>query len=184
MKRYDCLDRLASLAEEQVITVTSLSANAGMWNTLRFQGANFIGCNMGLCVPFALGLSMARPERKVIALDSDGSFMLDPGSLFVVADVHPPNLTILVFDNQHYRGMSETATARYADLEKVAQGAGIRKTGTISTLEEFGNIIKPALDGPGPYFYVLKVEPDRQGGRGEPYAHGRAMKEQFIDRLG
>ena len=184
MKRYDCLKQLASLAEEQVVTVTSLSANAGIWDTLRSKGANFIGCNMGLCVPFALGLSLARPQRKVIALDSDGSLMLDTSGLITVADANPPNLTILVFDNEHYRGMSETATARSADLEKIAQGAGIRKTGTIHTLEEFANVMKPALDGPGPSFYVLKVEPDRQGGRGEPYAHGRAMKERFIDRLG
>jgi len=184
VKRYDCLQLLSSVAEEQVVTVTSLSANAGIWNTLRSRGANFLGCNMGLCVPFALGLSLARPQRRVIALDSDGSLMLDTSSLFAVADVHPPNLTILVFDNAHYRGMSETATARYADLEKMAQGAGIRKTGTIRTLEEFANVIKPALDGPGPCFYVLKVEPDRQGGRGELYPHGRAMKERFIDRLG
>lgn len=184
MKRYDCLQRLASLAEERVITVTSLSANAGIWNTLRSRGANFIGCNMGLCVPMALGLSLARPKRKVIALDSDGSFMLDPSSLFTVADARPSNLLILVFDNEHYRGMSATATSRVADLEKVAQGAGLGKTATIRSLEEFTRIVEPALREPGPAFYVLKIEPDRTGGRGEPYAHGRAMKEQFIDRLG
>jgi thiamine pyrophosphate-dependent acetolactate synthase large subunit-like protein len=172
------------LAEEQVITVTSLSANAGIWNTLRSQGANFIGCNMGLCIPMALGLSMARPERKVIALDSDGSFMLDPSSLFTVADVDPTNLLIIVFDNEHYRGMASTATARGADLERVAQGAGIKITGTVRSLEEFAKIVEPALQEPGLRFYVLKIEPDRTGGRGEPYAHGRAMKEQFIDRLG
>lgn len=184
MKRYDCLEYLSSVADEDVIVVTSLSANAGIWDTLRSKGANFLGCNMGLCVPFGLGLSLARPQRRVIALDSDGSFMLDPSGLYAVADAHPPNLTILVFDNGHFRGMSETATARYADLEKTAQGAGIRKTGTIRTLEEFTQWIKPALADPGPHFCVLKVEQDRQGGRGEPYPHGKAMKERFIDRLG
>jgi len=184
VKRLDCLERLAHLAAEEVITVTSLSANAGIWNSLRSQGANFIGCNMGLCVPMALGLSLARPERKVIALDSDGSFMLDPSSLFTVADAAPANLLILVFDNEHYRGMSSTATSRGADLEKVARGAGIDKTATVRDLEEFTRVVKSALRQPGPAFYVLKIEQDRTGGRGEPYAHGRAMKEQFIDRLG
>ena len=183
MKRYDCLERLASLADEKVITVTSLSANAGIWNTLRSQGANFIACNMGLCIPVALGLSIARPERKVLAFDSDGSFMLDPGSLFTVADSNPANLLILVFDNEHYRGMAATPTARGADLEKVAQGAGIRTTATIRTLEEFTRIVEPALQQPGLGFYVLKIEMDRVGGRGEPHAHGRAMKEKFLERL-
>ena len=109
--------------------------------------------------------------------------MLDPSSLFTVADADPANLLILVFDNEHYRGMASTATARGADLETVAQGAGIKRTGTVRSLEEFARIVEPALQQSGLGFYVLKIEPDRVGGRGEPYAHGRAMKEQFIDRL-
>ena len=41
VKRYDCLNLLASSAEEQVVDVTSLSANAGIWNSLRSHGDNF-----------------------------------------------------------------------------------------------------------------------------------------------
>ena len=69
MKRLDCLKLLAPMVDEHVLTVTSLSSNTAFWSDLRREGANFFGCNMGLCIPFALGLTAAFPKRKVIALE-------------------------------------------------------------------------------------------------------------------
>ena len=71
MKRFDCLQCLASLVDEHMLAVTSLSINAPFWFNVRPQGPNFFALNMGLCLPFALGLSVAFPKRKVIAIDSD-----------------------------------------------------------------------------------------------------------------
>ena len=56
---------------------------------------------MGLCIPFALGLTAAFPKRKVIALDSDGSLMVDTSSLITVADVNPPNFVVIVMTLFH-----------------------------------------------------------------------------------
>jgi hypothetical protein len=80
--------------------------------------------------------------------------------------------------------MGETATARNADLEKIAQGAGIKLTATIRTLEEFEQSVKPAIEGTTPAFFLVKVERGR-----EPVdfdhrrTHGRAMKEAFVEAL-
>jgi len=181
VKRYDCLKLLAPMVDEHMFTVTSLSGNTAMWSNLRPDGANFFGWNMGLCVPFALGLSVAFPKRKVIALDSDGSLMVDTSSLITLADVNPSNLVVLVFDNQSYARMGPTATARAANLEEIAHGAGIGKTATIHTLEEFSATVKQALEEPGPHFFVVKVEPDRGRIKGDPHrTYGRAMKEFFV----
>ncbi|HUS97590.1 MAG TPA: thiamine pyrophosphate-dependent enzyme, partial [Hyphomicrobiaceae bacterium] len=57
---------------------------------------------MGLAVPTALGIAMAQPERRVIALTGDGEMMMGIGSLGVVADQAPPNLGILVLDNERF----------------------------------------------------------------------------------
>ena len=128
MKRYDCLKLLAPMVDQHMLTVTSLSSNTAFWSDLRREGANFFGCNMGLCIPFALGLTAAFPKRKVIALDSDGSLMVDTSSLITVADVNPPNFVAIVMDNGSYARMGSTFTTRKTDLEKIAQGAGIANT--------------------------------------------------------
>ena len=116
------------MVDQHMLTVTSLSSNTAFWSDLRREGANFFGCNMGLCIPFALGLTAAFPKRKVIALDSDGSLMIDTSSLITVADVNPPNFVAIVMDNGSYARMGSTFTTRKTDLEKIAQGAGIANT--------------------------------------------------------
>ncbi len=183
VKRYDCLKYLASSIDEHAVVATSLSSNARIMVSLRHDGANFYGWNMGLCVPFALGLSVSFPQRKVIALDSDGSLMIDTSSLITVADVNPPNLMILVLDNESYARMGPTATARKADLEKIAQGAGIKKTGTLRSLEELG-AVKQALVDSGPSFFVVKVEAETEQIKCDHRrTYSRAMKEHFVDTV-
>jgi thiamine pyrophosphate-dependent acetolactate synthase large subunit-like protein len=167
-----------------MLTATSLSSVASIWSSLRKEGANFYAWNLGLCVPFALGLSTAFPKRKVIALDSDGSLMVDTSSLITVADVNPPNLVVLVFDNERYARMGPTATSRVANLEKMAAGAGIRKTGTVRTLEEFSTAVQSALRDVGPNFLVVKVEAERERiERDHRRTSGRAMKEIFVEAI-
>lgn len=184
MKRYDCLKLLAPMVDKNMFVVTSLSSNTAFWSSLRLEGPNFLGCNMGLCIPFALGLTAAFPNRKVIALDSDGSLMVDTSSLITVADVNPSNFAIIVFDNGSYARMGSTFTTRRTDLERIAQGAGIAKTGTVRAEEAFAAAVKQALESPGPHFIVAKAEPDRERVKGDPHrTYGRAMRELFMDAV-
>jgi len=184
MKRLDCLKLLAPIVDEHMLTVTSLSSNTAFWSDLRREGANFFGCNMGLCIPFALGLTAAFPKRKVIALDSDGSLMVDSSSLIPVADFNPLNFVVLVFDNGSYARMGTTFTTRRTDLEKIAQGAGIANTATVQSEEALFAAVQQALETNGPHFIVAKVEPDRVRVKGDPHrTYGRFMRECFVDAV-
>ena len=184
MKRFDCLKILASLVDEHMLAVTSLSTNTPIWFNARPQGPNFFALNMGLCLPFALGLSVAFPKRKIIAIDSDGSLMNDSSSLITVADVNPANLVAFVMDNGSYAFMGSTFTTRRTDLAKMAQGAGITNTGTVTSLEEFSAAAKQAMENVGPTFIVAKVE--RDPGRvsaDRSRTSGRPMREWFMDAV-
>lgn len=184
VNRFDCLKLLASWLDEHALTVTSRGGNAREWAHLRPQGANFHSLNLGICLPFALGLALAFPKRKVIAIDSDGSLLLDTSSLVTLADVNPPNLLALVFDNQSYANMGATATARSADLAKMAQGAGVYKSSTIKTIDEFDARVKPALESHELSFFVLKSESGKAQVKGDGrLIHGRPMLENFISAL-
>ena len=184
MKRFDCLKLLASLVDEHMLAVTSLSTNTPFWFNVRPQGPNFFALNMGLCLPFALGLSVAFPKRKVIAIDSDGSLMNDSSSLITVADVNPSNLVAFVMDNGSYARMGSTFTTRRTDLAKMAQGAGIANTGTVATLEEFSAAAKQALESTGPTLIVAKVERDAERVSADrSRTSGRPMREWFMDAV-
>ena len=184
MKRFDCLKILASMVDEHMLAVTSLSTNAPFWFNVRPQGPNFFALNMGLCLPFALGLTVAFPKRKVIAIDSDGSLMNDSSSLITVADVNPANLAAFVMDNGSYARMGSTFTTRKTDLAKMAQGAGIANTGTVTTLEEFSTAAKQAMESTGPTLIVAKVERDAERVAADrSRTSGRPMREWFMDAL-
>ena len=184
MKRFDCLKLLAPMVDEHMFAVTSLSTNAPFWYNVRPEGPNFFALNMGLCLPFALGLTAAFPTRKVISIDSDGSLMNDSSSLITVADVNPPNLVAFVFDNSSYAFMGSTFTARRTDLAKMAQGAGIAQSGTARTLEEFSAAAKKAMESTGPHFIVAKVEPDLgRVAADRSRTSGRPMREWFMDAV-
>lgn len=157
MNRETALKLLASWLDQDAIVVGSRSS---IWPTLRTEGANLLPAGLGLCLPFAAGLSLSFPSSIVVALDTDGSLMLDTSSLITLAQVNPPNLVAVVIDNEAYEQMGPTATARGADLERMAQGAGLRNTATVRTEEELSREVPAALKSHGPHLFVVKVEPD------------------------
>jgi len=184
VRRLDCLQVLAECLDDEALSVTSLSSNAHMWRSVWQRGPAFLGMNMGLCLPFAAGLSVAFPQRKVIALDSDGSPMVDPSSLILLATVAPPNLVAIVFDNQAYAVMGPTATKEVTDLERMAQGAGIRRTATLRTLDEFREVVREAVAASELSFLVARVGTEQERFQS---AFGRmserGMKEAFAQAL-
>lgn len=184
MNRLDCLKELVTWIDKDVPVLTSLSSNTAIWASLRPDGMNFYGLNLGLTVGFSVGLSFAFPNSKVVGLDSDGSFMVDSSALITMAEANPANLMILVFDNEAYQLMGPTATAKRTDLEKMAQGAGIKRTATLRTVEEFITVVKPAFKETGPHFFVVKVqvEPVRLKSDAR-LTYSKFMKERFVDAV-
>ncbi len=185
MKHAECLQRLAELLDADTLTVTNLSSNARMWAALCGARPSFYGLNMGLCLPFALGLSLAFPRRRVVAIDGDGSLLIQASSLITAAEVSPPNLLAIVCDNGSYARMGVTATARRTDLEQMARGAGIARTATVRDLAAFDHAVRAALAAEEFTFLVAKVEPQDRipFPTTYPQRSERAMKEAFVDAV-
>jgi thiamine pyrophosphate-dependent acetolactate synthase large subunit-like protein len=171
------------MLEEHTLTVTSHSSNARIWPGVWDKGPCFNSLNMGLCTGFALGLALAFPTRKVVAMDSDGSLMEDTGVLISIADAAPQNLIVIVFDNESYARMGPTATSRKTDLALMAKGAGIQSSVQVRTLEEYEAAVKNALANPGPAFVLAKVEAETQRIPDSRSTYGSAMKEHFVERV-
>jgi len=114
---------------------------------------------MGLAVPTALGLALAQPDRRVLALTGDGEMMMGIGSLGVVADNAPSNLGILVLDNEHFgeTGRQSGLTGKQTDLCKVAEGFGIRQTMAVTEHGAVGDLAEFVFKTPGPVFATAKI---------------------------
>lgn len=114
---------------------------------------------MGLSVPTALGIAMAQPDRRVLALTGDGEMMMGIGSLGVVAAQAPSNLGILVLDNEHFgeTGRQSGLTSAETDLCKVAEGFGIKHTMRVTEQGAVGDLATFLFKTPGPAFAVAKI---------------------------
>lgn len=119
----------------------------------------FIGA-MGQAGPFALGLAMAQPDKRVVLFAGDGELLMGMGSLATIANQAPTNLMIIALDNEAYveTGNQPTATAGPTDLEAVARGCGITATMTVTQESEIDALRTLMLDAPGPAFARVKIE--------------------------
>ena len=90
---------------------------------------------MGLASSIGLGLALARPDVRVFVLDGDGSLLMNLGSLATIGLLHPPNLVVIVMDNEEYAttGGQPTPTAYGADLDAAARAMRVDAT-TVRTV--------------------------------------------------
>lgn len=116
--------------------------------------------SMGLAIPIALGVAMAQPKRRVIALEGDGSLLMQLGALGTVASVKPANLAIFVWDNGAYQitGSQPTLTAATVDLVAMAGGAGIARSTWAENEAHFDALVGEALAGTGPMFVCARTD--------------------------
>jgi thiamine pyrophosphate-dependent acetolactate synthase large subunit-like protein len=119
---------------------------------------------MGLACPIALGVALAQPQRRCIALEGDGSLLMQVGCLATIAMLEPKNLAIVVMDNRSYQitGGQPTATASGADLVTMARGAGLTQSAWAADEEMFDAMMARALTEDGPWFIAVRID-DKPG---------------------
>ena len=94
MNRFDLTSRLvAKLKNEEAVIGGIGNTNFDLWAAgHRPQNFYMLG-SMGLAFPIALGVALAQPNRRVFALEGDGSLLMQLGCLSTIAMLAPKNLT-------------------------------------------------------------------------------------------
>ena len=121
--------------------------NFPMWGGM--GGASMVG----------LGLAIAQPDKTVLVVTGDGEMLMGLGSLATIAAADPENLSIIVFDNEHFgeTGMQKTHTAKGTDLVKVAEAVGFRNVSVIENQESLESFDIKTHSQNGPMFCVIKI---------------------------
>ena len=161
MNRFNLTKRLvAQLKRDEAVIGGIGNANFDLWASgQRPQNFYMLG-SMGLAIPIALGVAIAQPRRHVIALEGDGSLLMQLGCLATVAERAPKNLTIVVWDNGIYQitGSQPTASAAATDLVAVARGAGIVNSAWAFDEADFDRLAAFALKGEGASLIAARID--------------------------
>lgn len=184
MRRYDCFQALGPQLTNELV-IANLANTTTEWRAVRPHDGNLYFVGMGMVTPYALGLALALPNRRVLALDGDGGLLFDLAVLGNLAQASPPNLCLIVFDNEGYVSTGKFAsaaslTAGPFDLEAVAHAAGLKQVCTVRDLSAFADAVQTGMNGKdGPSVVIAKVEP-AQAFVGTTPIDARENKYRFV----
>lgn len=185
MNRADLTRRLvAGLRNDEAVIGGIGNTHFDLWAAgQRPQNFYMLG-SMGLAVPIALGVALAQPKRHVIALEGDGSLLMQLGCLSTVAHLAPRNLTIVVMDNAIYQitGGQPTTTASVADLVAIARGSGLGKASWAADEGEFERLTRNAISEGGPTLIAVRI--DNKPAEGTTDRDPVRIRQNFMRGLG
>ena len=185
MNRFDLTKRLVGQLKHDEAVIGGIgNANFDLWASgQRPQNFYMLG-SMGLAVPIALGVALAQPQRRVIALEGDGSILMQLGALATVATLAPKNLIIVVMDNGLYQitGSQPTAAAFKANIAAIARGAGLTQASWAADETDFEQLVGRALGADGPFLIAARI--DREPGVGTTERDPAQNRDRFMRGLG
>src|SRR5947207_6167983 len=162
LDRREALPALIGRHEDFLI-IGGLAGTARDIAALTQNGPNgyAMGGAMGGACMMGLGLALARRDRRVLVVTGDGELLMNVGALATIGVMNPPNLSIVCVDNGHYgeTGYQKSHTSLGVDLEKIAAGAGIRRTCTVEEEADIATGARLLREGNGTAFVLLRVAP-------------------------
>jgi sulfopyruvate decarboxylase subunit beta len=160
MLRIDALKSVYEKLQDRAV-VTIMGAVAAELQAIGHQ-PNFFYLQhaMGLASSMGLGIALTRPELSVVVFDGDGSILMNLGGLTTLARYRPRNLVHVVFDNESLLSVGgfPTATSTGSDIAGMAAAAGVPRTATVRTLEDFVAAFDAAVAAQELTTIVAKVE--------------------------
>jgi len=183
--RFDITQRLvAKLHHDEAVIGGIGHTNFDLWAAGRRPQNFYMLGSMGLAIPIALGVAIAQPQRRVIALEGDGSLLMMLGCLTTIGARQPENLIIVVMDNGTYEitGGQPTASSQGADLAAIARGAGIANSAWAADETHFETLVDQALATPGPHLIAARLTQAKPAGQTE--RDPAQIRDRFMRGLG
>lgn len=160
LNRRPLVAKLLEDRHDDLLVVSGLGSSTWDVSSLGNHPGNFcfIGA-MGQAAPFALGLALAQPGKRVLLITGDGELLMSMGALATIANQAPANLAMVVLDNQSYveTGNQATATAGATSLPAVAAACGIVNSREFSSAADIDALRSLVLEAEGPVFANVKI---------------------------
>jgi thiamine pyrophosphate-dependent acetolactate synthase large subunit-like protein len=137
--------------------------------------------SMGLTTSVALGVAVGLRDRfpHVVAIDGDGSLLMNLGSLATIGAYAPSNLTVLLLDNAEHASASSVPTSSPKfDLCRVAEGCGMQASEIVTDPEVVAGLRAAALDG-RPHFLRVRIAGGNTSGIPWLHADPVVLAERF-----
>jgi sulfopyruvate decarboxylase subunit beta len=162
----DVLDAVIRHRGEAAVVTGPGAISGALWSRAH-EPATIYNMDMAYATAVSLGVAMAAPRTRVLAIEGDGSMVAGLAVFSTIARYKPQNLAVLVVDNGSFastggQGWFSTGTSSGTDIAAIAEASGIDREHVLggTTLETLDGDVARILDEPGPWVLVVRVEVD------------------------
>ena len=160
----ELLEPLARRRTDQVVVTTMAAVRP--WGMLSRHELDFASADsaMGHAADLALGIALARPDRRVICINGDGSMLMSLGTLVTIAALAPTNLILFVVENGTYEitGNQPVPGSGRTSLAGMAREAGFPCVFRFDDAEVYEASLGALLAADGPTFAGVAVAPGHE----------------------
>ncbi|CAN7677264.1 phosphonopyruvate decarboxylase [Trinickia sp. LjRoot230] len=144
--------------------------------------------SMGCVTPLALGLSLARPDLRVVALDGDGAALMRMGVFATLGAYGRGNLFHLLLDNGAHESTGAQATVSpHVSFAGVAAACGYASAiegDEIGIIDELLGAAEHSGSVDGPHFARLTIRRGTPDGLPRPTISPTEVKTRLMRHLG
>ena len=190
MSREEAIQTVAAtLGEKDCIVSTTgmISRELFEYRAVKNQGheRDFLTVgSMGHASQIALGIAMAKPDRKVWCFDGDGATIMHMGSMAIVANKAPKNYVHVVFNNGAHDSVGGQPTVGLKiDLPAVAKAVGYSRSFSVDNIEALLSVLNVSKNLAGPVLIEVKVKKGNRWNLGRPTTTPIQNKEALMNFL-
>lgn len=188
--RQDALQRVTALTtlESSVVLASTGFCGRELYALDDRPNQLYMVGSMGCVTPLALGLSLVRPELRVIALDGDGAALMRMGAFATLGAYGKGNLFHLLLDNGAHDSTGGQATVSpQISFASIAAACGYAWAIEGDGLGLVDELLAPAPDGAlraGPSFARLAIRRGTPEGLPRPTISPADVKARFMRHIG
>ena len=140
--------------------------------------------SMGHASQIALGIALAKTDRKVWCFDGDGASIMHMGSMAIVANKAAKNYIHVVFNNGAHDSVGGQPTVGLKiDLPAVAKAVGYKSVMSVNTKENLKKALFELTSAEGPILLEVQVKKGNRKDLGRPTTTPIQNKEALMEFL-
>lgn len=162
MRRYDAVKAIIECLKDEYVIACNGMISRELF-TIKDCARNFymLG-SMGLASAIGLGVSLAKPNVKIVIIAGDGNILMSLGTLATVGKTAPKNLIHIILDNEcHESTGGQETSSPITKLDVIAASSGFAN----SKYTDSADVLKAGLTKflclEGPSFIHVKVNKER-----------------------
>jgi phosphonopyruvate decarboxylase len=181
-RRFEMIQRVKAGAGKGCLFLATTGFTGRELYTLGDEPNNlYMAGSLGCVSSMGLGLSLTRPDKRVIVLDGDGSLLMRAGSLGVNAWYKPPGMLHILLDNRSHESTGGQFTVSPGiDYPLLARAFGYPEVFQINTPEELEKLTEDWVRTGGLRFAHVPIAAGTLDDLGRPGIKPYEAAERFM----